>query len=333
MKVETILISVLLLSAMAGFATSNTRIDGVAAYVNDHVITIGDVLAGSRDLQEEMARGAGAVSTRLNGLYAEALDSAISGKLILDEYETQKEIRIPEAMIDDRIETIVHNMFDDDRGALLDELGRDGLTMETWRSQIRERIIIRAMRNLRVDSKITVSPTDVRAAHTTEGAERAAPARINIRMIVLKKGDGESADARFLEKIAEVQSSLASGMEFAEAARTYSQGSRAEDGGDRGWMQADMLRDELAREALELEIGAISKPITLGNQSYILKVEDREDARAIPFEEAQTAIERRLRIKEGERLYKEWISHLKEKAYIKIIGKSPFENDESDKSL
>lgn len=312
------------LITLSCFAEESVHIDGVAAYVNEHVLTIGDVLAGSRELQEQMARNRSADFSKLNKLYKEALDDSIAGKLILDAYNDQKKFTLPEAAVDEKIESIIHNLFNDDRGVLLEELGRDGLTMTTWRNKIRNNLITRIMRNFHVDSKISVSPTDVRARYVEAEDKYSSPARVKISMIVLIKGDGETAETDLAANIAEVQKAIASGEEFAETAKTYSKGSRAKDGGARGWMDADMLRKELAETALEIKVGSVSEPVQIGDSSYILKVEDREDARILPFEEAQKNIERQLRTEEGKRLYDMWISHLKANAYIKIIAKKPF---------
>ncbi len=307
------------------FAEESVHIDGVAAYVNEHVLTIGDVLAGSRELQEQMARSQGADFPKLNKLYIKALDNVIADKLILDQYSDQKDFTLPEAAVDEKIESIIHNLFNDDRGLLLKELGRDGLTMTTWRNKIRNNIITRIMRNHHVDSKISVSPTDVRARYVEEKDKYSSPARLKISMIVLMMGDGETAEKDLAANIAEVQKYIADGNDFAEVAKKHSKGSRANDGGSRGWMNADMLRKELAEIALKIEIGSVSEPVQIGDSAYLLKVEDREDARILPFEEAQKDIERQLHTEAGKRLYDMWISHLKTNAYIKIIANKPFD--------
>jgi peptidyl-prolyl cis-trans isomerase SurA len=308
-----------LLSAMGGFAAS-LRIDGVAAYANAHVITVSDVLKTSRALQEQLAKGRG--GPELDAAYKAAMDEVIGRKLILDDYENQKEIEIPDSAIDERANAIVRDMFGGDRAAFLEALAEDGLSEKAWREQIREQTIVGAMRNLRVDSKVSVSPLAVREAYDTNRVAYATQPKVSIRMIIIAKGDTDEAQVTQKAKMDAVVKALDEGGEFAELAIANSEDSRAADGGERGWLERDMLREDIAEVAFSIGIGKTSEALDIGKQFCILKVEDRVDAETIPFEEAQPRIERQLRIGLSQTLYETWINRLRQNGYVKTVDTS-----------
>ncbi len=297
------------------------RIDGVAGYVNAHVITVSDVVKSSRELQVQLAKGEG---EGLNEIYLEAFENVIEQKLILDDYDGQKEIRIPDSVVSERVDSVIQDMFDGNRLDLLEALGRDGMSEQSWREQIREQIVVSAMRNLRVDSKVTVSPLAVRDAYDRDADRYTSQPKVKLRMIVIGKGESPNDMAIQREKLEEAVAALKDGIEFSEVAKKYSEDSRAKDGGDRGWMARDMLREDLAALAFSVGVGEVSEPVDIGMQTCLLKVEDRLDAEMISFDEAQPKIERELRVAEAKQLYEAWISRLRRDAFVKIVDTSPF---------
>ncbi len=303
-------------------AASVVRIDGVAAYVNEYTITASDVLATSRSLQEQIARGQD--PSQLNQAYLAALDEVIARKLILDDYENQKEIKIPDSIVEERVDGVVRDMFSGDRADLLAALARDGMSEHAWRTQLREQIVVSAMRNLRVDSKVDISPLSVRKRYDENQEAYATQPKVSLRMIVIAKGADEAEQAVQQAKIDELLQALNDEVDFAELAMKHSEDSRAAEGGDRGWMEQDMLREDLAEVAFSVAVGAVSEVVDIGKQFCILKIEDRVDAELVPFDEAQPGIERELRRAQSRELYDAWIARIRKDAYVKIVDESPF---------
>jgi peptidyl-prolyl cis-trans isomerase C len=308
--------------AVVGLAAPSMRIDGVAAYVNAHVITVSDVLKSSRELQDQVAKGR--VGPNLNTAYLDAVNDVIARKLILDDYENQKEIRIPESVIDERVDGVINDMFDRSRADLLEALSKDGLTEALWRQQLQEKIVVSAMRNLRVESKVSVSPLTVRQRYDQDQARFTTQPKVKISMIVIAKGDSAEERAAKRAKVDVILAALKDGGAFAELAREDSEDSRAKDGGSRGWLEREMLREDLADVAFSVPVGGVSGAVDIGEQFCILKVEDRVDSEVMGFDKAQSAIEREIRIEQSLKLYDTWISRLRSNAYVKIVDESPF---------
>lgn len=312
-----------LLVASVGLTATPSRIDGVAAYVNAHVITVSDVLKASRALQEQLAKSGGD-SAALNKAYLEALDSVVARKLIVDDYGEQKEIKIPDSIVEERVESVIRDMFNGDRSDLLAALAGDGMSEDAWRDQLREQMVVSSMRSLRVDSKIDVSPLAVRKRYDDNRESYARQPKVSLSMIVIAKGSDDAEQAVQQAKADEVLQSLKTGGDFTELAQKFSEDSRAADGGKRGWMERDMLREDLAEVAFSVGVGQVSDAVDIGKQFCILKIDDRVDAVVVPFSEAQPTIERELRRQESRELYDAWVARLRDDAYVKIVDESPF---------
>ncbi len=310
------------LGISSALAASAVRIDGVAAHVNEYTITASDILKTSRALQEKIANGES--PAELNKAYRVALDEVIARKLILDDYDNQKEIKIPDSIVEERADSVILDMFNGDRAKLLAALANDGMGEDAWRAQIREQIVVSAMRNLRIDTKVDVSPLKVRERYDENPKEYASQPKVRLRMIVIAKGGDDAKRVAQQAKVDELQQALKDGGDFGEMARKYSEDSRASDGGDRGWMERDMLREDLAKVAFSVPVGKASDVVDIGKQFCILKVEDRVDADIVPFEQVQPRIERELRRVESRKLYDAWIARLRKDAYVKIVDESPF---------
>ena len=294
---------------------NRVRLDGVAAFVNDEVITISEVVRLSRELQAGLAEAVPDVDA-LNELYVKALDVAVGRRLILKAYGDQKRIVIPDTMVQERVDTIVNTAFHGDRAALVTALAQDGLTYDAWQAQIRDNIVIGAMRNVEVDSKVRISPVAVRERYTAHPEAFKHVGRARLHMLVLP------ADQQ--TKAARLAAELRAGADFEALAREHSTGARAAAGGDRGWMELDMLRDELAAVARSVPVGEVSAPSAVGDELYILRVDEREGGGMPPFEEVQPQIEATLRREAAQDLYGAWIDALRRDAFVKVVEAKPF---------
>ncbi len=305
----------------AGTVTATeTRLDGVAAYVGDAVITISDVLeamtppeAGRRrpataDERERAARQA----------YDEALQSLIDARLIVRAFEQDKTMNRArvERYVDRRVGEIIHERFGGDQGALLEALARERITLDEWRARAREQVIVSLMRNREVESRVVVSPREVREYYEQHEAEYRRTEEVRLRMIEIPVG----ADGEGRRRAEEVARRAAAGEDFAELARAHSAGDKASAGGDWGWTDPELLREELAQAARSLPVGGVSSPIEVEGDLFVIKVEDRRAGGAIPFEEIRDRIERELRQREVRRLHEEWMARLRRSAHVEVVS-------------
>lgn len=301
-------------------------IDGLAAYVNDHVITIGDVLRFMQPMHRQLAAKYRQEELRekLQQAYDDALNTLIERYLILDAYEARS-AKLPEWLVDNRINEIIVDKFEGDREKFMSFLAEDRMTYKEWREEVREHLIVQYMRRANVEERVRISPAEVRELYERNREEYQIPAKVKVRMIVLKKNGNERIDGPTREEAASIRKKLVDRDEdFAVLAKRMSEGSNAERGGDWGWIEPRILRSELAAVARELGPGEISPVIETENEFYILTVEGRRNAVVTPFEEIEPQIERELRAAQASVLHDQWIARLRDTSYVKIVEGSPF---------
>ena len=110
---------------LAAAAASGAVMDGIAAKVNNDVITIGDVLAEVRRNPAARENFAFAARDRakLEALYREAVESLVDRRLILSA-AADKKMDMQEWVVDNRVREIVKENFHGDRNELEAELQR-----------------------------------------------------------------------------------------------------------------------------------------------------------------------------------------------------------------
>ena len=155
--------------ALAGSALAQRAevIDGIAAIVNNDVVTISQVrdLIGARERSlREIYRGQ-ELEDKIKEMRLAAIKDLIDRQLILQEFKKlqEKGAAIPENVIDDRIQAVIREEFGGDRAAFVRTLQAQGYTVTKFKEIEREKIIIQAMRQSKVDSNFVISPTQIQA--------------------------------------------------------------------------------------------------------------------------------------------------------------------------
>ncbi len=298
---------------------ASMQIDGVAALVNNHVITVSDVLGSSSTLQQQLSGGRGGAEA--NALFAEILKELIERKLITDSYEQQRELQIPAMAVDARVQEIIQDMFRDDRNAFLRALGEEGRSERSWREDIRQQLVVRSMRNLRVDRHVRISPTEIRAWYDAHPENFVRDAEVTYRMLVVSN-DPVDGDETSVSN--EILVALEAGRDFAAVTQEFSIDQFAERGGLRGPVGPDQLREEVWTALAALDVGGVAGPITLGNNKIWLQLESLVDAEKTPFKDAYDEIYLTLFRKRATEKYNRWMSRLRADAFISVKVEEPF---------
>ncbi len=294
-------------------------VDGVAATVNDQVITVAEVRGAmqptERALRETQADAA--LDRKLEEAYAQAREALIERALILDYFRQQAGMSLPDSIVDSRLDEIVRNKFGNNRLAFRKALDAEGLTLEEWRTNLKNAMIVASLRDREVDSRVSVPPRAVRQAYEDAADKFRTPEQVRAAMILFNGGatDAERAVKRNLAE--DVRARLAAGEPFDVLARQVSEGPAAQAGGDLGWIDPSTRRPELAAALAALKPGGLSPVLEAGGDFYLLKVAARRPASVIPFDQVQETLRAELEKQESQRLYDEWIARLKKKALIK----------------
>lgn len=299
--------------------TQRIPVDGLAAKVNDRAITVGEVMSAVQPQERRlrMSYTGRELMQRLEEAFDSTLNAMIEQALIIEEFK-HREGQMPRQAVDQQVQTIIAENFGGDRGRFLQQLAEEGMTLEEWREEIRDQMIVMMLRSEEVRPKVVVSPRQIRAAYEARRDEFHQTAEAHVRMITLPYADAEEepVDPDPVVRANELRERIQTGESFAELARTYSQDPRAPRGGDWGWIDPEVLRPELAQVAARLEAGTVSDAITTPEAVYLLTVEDRRDARVIPFAEVRDDLAADVRRAEEARIYRAWINRLRTRHHV-----------------
>lgn len=297
--------------------SSAQLLDGVAAYVNSDMITIADVMSEVRrspwaetspELREK----------RLRELYKATLDALIDRRLILAAAVKSK-MQLQPWAVDARIREIVVNNFDGDQTKLHNLLAERKISLEEWKKNLEEDLMITAMRYQQVEKRVAPTPTEVRAEYEANKGRYQTENAVAVSMIILDPPDKEG-DETVEARAAKIQEALKGGTSFASLAKTYSKDAKASSGGSWGKVNPeDVFRKEIVQALAALKPGEVSQLVVLDGYGYIVRKDEQQDARLLTFEEAAPYVESHLKMRQAEKLYKDWMERLRREAYIKIF--------------
>lgn len=306
---------------LAGSAAGRAvPVDGYAAMVNQRVILKSEVFALVYPVQQQLQLSYTGLDLekKLDEAYRNVLDTLVERALIVEEFNRQGRA-LPDRAIDTQVNSLISERFNNNRMAFLDALAEERLTLAEWREQAKDSLIVTILRRTEILDRVAVAPREVRESYETNLDRYRTPEEVLLRLIVLHPGTTEEERAAKIGEARRIRARLTEGEDFAAVARTVSEGAKAAQGGDMGWMETAQLRAELAQGIHGLAPGQIGEVIEAPDEIYLAKVEGRKQASVTPFEDVRRDIEALLRKQEADRLYKGWIARLKNRFYVKVF--------------
>ena len=291
---------------------------GIATEVQDTIITFEELRREMMPLIpriRESARSKAEFNQRMEELYFEVLENLIDRVLIVSEFR-KREYNIPQAVVETEMDRILIEDFDNDRAKFHEYLASLGKNVREFRRDLNERIIVSAMRGERERSQSEISPERIERFYNENKLHFYEEESIHLRIIMLRPLADESTDL-MRQQTEQVMAELKNGIPFAEVARKYSQDNRRDRGGDWGWIQRKDLRDELSEIAFSLEVETYSEPIAIGNQTFIVYLEDLREEGIQPITEVRGRIEEILANQLARQSQQQWLERLRREAYIK----------------
>lgn len=304
------------------WAQSAQLVDGIAAIVNDDIITITEV-------REAMGPETAHLSQQYNGLaldqqvkasYKRTLTSLVDVQLQLARAR-HLNLRVSEEDVNQQVETLKkQNQLADEQFVQL--LKTRGLTVEAYKKQVAESLLISKVVNAEVRSRLTVLDTELQQAYRTKQQQYqvAGGQTVSHILFLFPPYLTEQDEQRLRARAESVLQQLRSGGEFTSLARQFSDGPSAETGGLLGTFQPGELLPGFEEAAAKLKPGEISDVVRTRVGFHIIRLEARQAAGLRPFEEVQEEIKSEILRDKTERKYQEWLESLRQQAYIKVLN-------------
>jgi len=268
------LVTVGLHAPLAAQAPRIQLVDRIVAVVNDEVITRNDLNEQKRAVLAQLKRQ-GVAPPPDAELDAQVLERFINEKVQL-QYARENGIRADDETVNAALQRIAaDNKMSMQQFAAA--LRKDGVTVESFRSELKNEITINRVREREVDSRVNVTDAEIDgylAQAKANGANQAEYELAHILILVPEQATPDQVETR-RKRAEEALRQLKAGTAFAQVAAVFSDANDAAQGGALGWRQGDRLPTLYADAASKLQPGAISDVLRSANGFHILRLIDK----------------------------------------------------------
>ncbi|MEQ1852496.1 MAG: peptidylprolyl isomerase [Chthoniobacteraceae bacterium] len=311
-------ILILIATAATGLsrAAETQVLDGVAAVVNNEVITFTQVRELTAALENSLrsSYSGDALTEKIKEVRLRAVNDLVERQLIIQEFQKMKG-EIPPYAVDNSLNSIIREQFGGDRSAFLRTIAAQGLTIDRIRQMEQEKIIVQAMRSRQIKEEPIIPPGRIESYYREHRQEWTVNDEVKLRMIKIVPGDEPDKKRKMIE---EIRGKIVRGADFAGLARVYSEDSTQDRGGDWGWVKHGDLNPEMERIVFTLPTGKVSEVLELNATYYLLLAEEKKGGVTKPLKEVRGEIEQRLLQIERQKQQQGWLERLRKKAYVKV---------------
>ena len=269
MKMRFILPLLLLLSTPLHAAVE--EIDGIAAVVDDDVITLGELTIRLQALTKQLRQK----GTQLPPL--KVLQRQLLERMIVEQLQTAQASQLGVKVGDEELNKIIERIAEQNKLSLLQfrsTLEKDGVSFATFREEIRKEVIITRLRSSQVGKRVNVSPQEIDNLLESQRRNKSKNQEFHLQHILIALPSDASPEqiAESRNKVGQLLGELRGGADFSNMAVSHSAGPQALEGGDIGWRRLAQLPVAFAEAVTGMSAGAISEPVRSTSGFHLLKV-------------------------------------------------------------
>lgn len=289
------------LFGVAGAAQAAVAVDGVAAVVNDAVITVQEfdlrLQQAQRQLQQQKAEMPAAVLAR------QVLESMISERII-EQRAADIGIRVNDAMLESAIERIAQANQTDIEG-LRAKVQADGLDWTDFARQIRLEILQARLREAEIDPQVHVSKVEIDHFLQTRPEAFSGRQYLAAQILLANEESAKNQAAKWQElekRAADLKRRMAAGERFSALAKRYSDGAEAAQSGLIGWRSAEQLPTLFVEALAGLRPGQVSEPVRSPAGVHLIMLVDMRGGELSQGESTRQTHARHILLKTSELL-------------------------------
>ena len=297
-------------------------VENIIARVNDQIITSSDYDRALADLeQEDQQRGdtmQQAADDRRN-LLRSLIDQQLwlsKGKELGITGDTELIKRLDEI----RKQYNMSSIEDLEKAAQ-----QQGVSFEDFKQNIRNQIITQQVMRQEVGEKIQFTPGEAMQYYEAHKQDYQQPESVRLSEILISTGPADANAINDPAKVAaakakaeDIEARLHSGGDFAQLARSFSEGQTAASGGDLGQFHRGALAKVMEDKTFDLKAGEWTDPILTRQGWVILKVTQHTPGGPQPYNEVQEQVEEALYMSRMEPAIRAYLTKMREEAYIDI---------------
>ncbi len=270
---QTLLFSLLLLLSTS-LTAAVQELNGIAAVVDDDVITWNELNQRIETISQQLAQRKTPLPPR------NILERQILDRLIIEHLQLKRAEQVGIQVDDESLNQVIENIARENKMSLVqfrNALSQDGMSFAFFREQIRNEITITRLRTSQVDNRVTVSPQEVDTFLEAQKGQLERNSEFHLFHILISVPGNASPEqlqtAR--DKAEQVMGKLRQGADFQQMAVSYSSGQQALEGGDLGWRRAGQLPTLFAEVVLSMQPGQVSDLVRSSSGFHILKLAEK----------------------------------------------------------
>lgn len=254
--------------------------------------------------------------------YRENVIDSIARQYLLTQAEKEYDITVSQDDLDEAWDEAVEN-YGGDEDTFVDMITQFGFTKETYQENTKSSL---AQEKLREKVASVEDPTDDQiVSYINENLDTYNDARRSSHILFKVADDATDEESAEVEaKAQEVLDKLNAGeVEFADAAKEYSEDSSADDGGDVGWDKLTTFVTEYQDALSALSTGQMSGLVKTTYGYHIILCTDQFNVESVSSadeisEAIRDAISSKIKTEEESAKYSTWLNDYIDKADIKI---------------
>ena len=286
-------------------ATRSEELEDVVARANGEAITWAQLHRVQVDLVA-LQQQVGDSDAIQDGLQDLALKNLIQRRLLLQE-AARRELSVSEDEFDEALLALRHRFSDlDSLGVWMQRRGfTDGSLIDTIRGDLLVQRVTAALL-----TEVTVTEEQTNEYYEAHKTNLVIGEEIRLRIIVVSSAMAAKQVVR----------ALRNGENFSHLARQLSQGRRATEGGDTGWVDLLTLPLLVRQAVAMLKEGEAAGPLEKSADEFlIVALDGRRPRLAKNLHEAQPEIERRLLAAKKQETITEWLAEQEQKSKIELF--------------
>jgi len=293
-----------------------TTVEGIIARVNDQIITKSDYDRAESELdQEGQQHGLSMqeMAAQRRDLLRNLIDQQLwlsKGKELGITGETELVKRLDEIRKQANLETIED----------LEKAAKDqGVSFEDFKANIRNQLITQEVMRQEVGEHIQMTPGEVQRYYEEHKQDYAQPESERLSEILISaETDDPAKVAAAKAKADDIEARLHSGGDFAQLAKSFSEGSTAASGGDLGQYKRGQLPKVLEDKTFVLNSGQYTDPILTRQGYIILKVVQHTPGGPRPYKDAEQDVEQAYYMSLMDPAIRDYLNQMRDQAFIQI---------------
>ncbi len=293
-------------------------VEDIVARVNDQIITQSDYDRAMKELDTE-AKQRGATMQQISEAHNDLLRDLIDRQLWLSkgkELGITGDTELIKKLDEIRKQYKMETLEDLEKAAK-----EQGVSFEDFKANIRNGIITQEVMREQVGRRVQFTQGEVQRYFEEHKQDYAKPESVELSEILVSTGsdpDDAAKTAAGKAKADDIEAKLHAGGDFAQLAKTFSDGTTASDGGAFGNFHKGELAKVFEDATFGLKAGQYTDPIRTREGYIIFKVDQHIPGGVPAFKDVEQDVEQNFYESRMEPAMRGYLTEMREQAYIDI---------------